>query len=395
MIITVKNLSKKFKIPHQKRSTLKEHFTGLFQRTSYDSFAALSNVNFEVKEGEFLGIIGKNGSGKSTLLKILAGIYKPNKGRVSVKGSISPFLELGVGFNGELTARDNVYLNGTILGLSKKEIDGKYDEIVNFAELEGFMDMKIKNFSSGMHVRLAFSIAIQADADVFLCDEVLAVGDMEFQQKCFDVFYRLKNMGKTIVFVSHDIQAVRRFCTRTILMEHGKLIDYGKTEEVIEKYIYSNGDEDESKINLIEDPEDKTHLSNKKAEIDCIKLLDKNDKPKNIFSAGSKLKVKANYKINDQKIKNLAAGIAIYNENGDYLFGDTSIWNKVLYSKNEGEIIVEIASLPLLSGRYFLTFAISSENLEDQYDWVNKKISFTVENTTLKLGSIDFPTIWK
>lgn len=394
MMISVKNLSKLFKIPHERRDTLKEHFTSFFRKLNYEDFWALKNVEFEVKKGDFLGIIGKNGSGKSTLLKILAGIYTPSFGDVKVKGRISPFLELGVGFNADLSARDNVYLNGTILGLSREELDAKYEEIVAFAELGEFMDMKIKNFSSGMHVRLAFSIAIQADADVFLCDEVLAVGDMDFQKKCFDVFYKLKNSGKTIVFVSHDIQSVRRFCTKTILMEHGQMIAHGKTEDVIEKYIYGENESIEGSALHPEDIEDKSNFSTKKAEIEKLALLDKDGQPRNVFCPGDFLCLKVNFRVLDEKVTDINAGIAIYDEDGNHLFGDTGGWSDVLYSKERTEYQIKIKSLPLLSGRYFVTTAISSRDLQEQYDWAHKKVSFTIENSTVQVGKIKFPTEW-
>src|SRR6185312_8467854 len=182
---------------------------------------ALKDISFEVKKGEFFGIVGRNGSGKSTMLKILAGIYQPTKGGVQKSGKLVPFIELGVGFNPELSGRENVFLNGALLGFSRKEIAAMYDEIVAFAELEKFMDQKLKNYSSGMQVRLAFSIAIRAKSDILLIDEVLAVGDASFQQKCFDYFYKLKQDKRTVVFVSHDMGAVERFCDRAVLIDNG------------------------------------------------------------------------------------------------------------------------------------------------------------------------------
>ena len=186
-VIEVKNISKHFKLPHERKNSLKQHFVGLFsKKLGYEKFEALKNINFTVNEGDFFGIVGRNGSGKSTLLKIISGIYQPNSGSVKIHGTLTPFIELGIGFNPELTGRENVYLNGSILGLTKKEIDSLYSEIVEFAELERFMDQKLKNYSSGMQVRLAFSIAIRAQNDILLLDEVFAVGDANFQMKCCD-----------------------------------------------------------------------------------------------------------------------------------------------------------------------------------------------------------------
>jgi ABC-type polysaccharide/polyol phosphate transport system ATPase subunit len=235
-MIRVNNISKTFKIPLENRYTFKENLVELFRPAKYEKIRALDDVSFKVDEGEFLGIIGPNGSGKSTLLKILAGILVPNNGSLEIEGKISPFLELGVGFNLDLTARENVYQNGIILGLSRKQVDERFDKIIEFSELQRFVDTKMKNFSSGMHVRLAFSVAIQVDADILLMDEVLAVGDMHFQQKCFDVFNRYKEEKKTIILVTHDMGAVQRYCSLAIFVNQGKIIIDGSPQEVVEEY---------------------------------------------------------------------------------------------------------------------------------------------------------------
>lgn len=236
-MIQVKNVSKIFKIPKEKRYTFKENLVRLFRPVEYDKIIALNNVSFEVKAGEFLGIIGPNGCGKTTLLKIIAGILLATKGRVNIQGKISPFLELGVGFNQDLTARENIYQNGIILGLSRRQVKQRFDEIVQFAELERFIDMRLKNFSSGMHVRLAFSVAIQVDADILLMDEVLAVGDAHFQKKCFEVFDNYKKANKTIVLVTHDMSAVKNYCSRAIYLKEGGLIKDGQPNEVVDFYL--------------------------------------------------------------------------------------------------------------------------------------------------------------
>ncbi|MFA6552991.1 MAG: ATP-binding cassette domain-containing protein [Patescibacteria group bacterium] len=240
-IIKIRAVSKFFKIPHERRHTLKEHFVNIFRRREFEKFQALQNVSFEMKKGEFLGIIGRNGSGKSTLLKVIAGILKPNAGQVIVNGTIAPFLELGVGFQGDLSARDNVYLYGAILGLSRKEIDSKFASIIKFAELENFVDQKLKNFSSGMQVRLAFSTAIQAEADILLLDEVLAVGDLNFQKKCYEVFKDYKIGGKTIIFVSHNLSAIQQFCSSVLVLQDGQLMYRGSASEAIRHYQQGEG----------------------------------------------------------------------------------------------------------------------------------------------------------
>ena len=238
--VSVVDLTKGFQLPHQRRNTIKEHFLHPFQRTTYEQQRALEGVSFEIEQGEFFGIIGPNGSGKSTLLKILAGIYRQDRGEVRLNGLLSPFIELGVGFNFELTARDNIKINGTLLGLGRRELDRRFTEIVAFAELERFVDQKLKNFSSGMQARLAYSIAIQVDFDILLLDEVLAVGDQRFQEKCYATFEGFRNVGKTVIFVSHDLESVGRFCDRALLLQGGTALACGLPADVITLYEHAN-----------------------------------------------------------------------------------------------------------------------------------------------------------
>ena len=237
--VVVRGVSKTFRIPHLQFHTFKERALHPLRFNAFDELHAVRDVSFDVQQGEMFGIVGRNGSGKSTLLKCLAGIYRVDEsgpGELEVRGRLSPFIELGVGMNPELTARDNVIINGIMLGLTLKEARARFDDIIAFAELQDFLDLKLKNYSSGMYVRLAFSVAIQVDADVLLIDEVLAVGDSAFQQKCFDQFHRLKSEGKTIVFVTHDMGAITRFCDRAMLMELGRTVSIGAPDRVARDY---------------------------------------------------------------------------------------------------------------------------------------------------------------
>jgi ABC-type polysaccharide/polyol phosphate transport system ATPase subunit len=234
--VEVRDLTKAFRLPHQRYSTLKERALHPLAARTYDSFEALRDVSFEVKRGEFFGIVGRNGSGKSTLLKCLAGIYGADAGEIEVVGRLSPFIELGVGFNPDLTARDNVVINAIMLGLTRREARRRFDQIIDFAELHEFVDLKLKNYSSGMSVRLGFSVAIQVDAEVILVDEVLAVGDAAFQRKCFDEFERLRSEGRTILFVTHDMNSVERFCDRAMLIERGRVLDVGDPPGITRRY---------------------------------------------------------------------------------------------------------------------------------------------------------------
>lgn len=242
-VVSVSNLYKTFRLPLEQVSGIKQAIVKIGRRKKgFDAQHVLSDVSFDIQSGEFFGIVGRNGSGKSTLLKLLAGIYVPDSGHVGVEGTLTPFIELGVGFNPELTGRENVFLNGALLGFSRADMMLMYDDIVEFAELEKFMDQKLKNYSSGMQVRLAFSIAIRAKSDILLIDEVLAVGDAAFQQKCFDYFEKLRSNKQTIILVTHDMNAVKRFCDRALLISDGKIEMIGLPEEVADLYTEMNID---------------------------------------------------------------------------------------------------------------------------------------------------------
>ena len=232
LAVSVDGASKTFRIPHQQFHTFKERALHPFRSRTYDAFNAMNDVSVGVRRGEFFGIVGRNGSGKSTLLKCIAGIYRLDQGSISVEGRLSPFIELGVGFNPDLAAEDNVVINAVMMGLSRAEARRRFADIIAFAELEEFVDLKLKNYSSGMGVRLGFAVATQVDAEVLLVDEVLAVGDASFQQKCFEVFHRLKDAGKTILFVTHDMGLVERFCDRAMLIERGNVLSIGHPHEI-------------------------------------------------------------------------------------------------------------------------------------------------------------------
>jgi ABC-type polysaccharide/polyol phosphate transport system ATPase subunit len=234
--IAVRGVNKTFRVPMHRPATLKERVLHPLRSNPKTDFQASREISFEVADGEFFGIVGRNGSGKSTLLKMLAGIYRPDSGTIEVEGRISPFIELGVGFNTELPAKDNVVINGTLLGLPRAEILRRYDEIIEFAGLEEFTELKLKNYSSGMLVRLAFSTAIRVDAEIILLDEVMAVGDAGFQEKCFEAFRQMKRDGRTIVLVTHAMDTVRRFCDRAMLLEQGEIVQIGDPDEVAEAY---------------------------------------------------------------------------------------------------------------------------------------------------------------
>jgi ABC-2 type transport system ATP-binding protein len=238
--VEINDIHKEFILPQHKNSSFKQTVVNIVKQDNKVTQKVLDGVSFNINKGDFFGIVGRNGSGKSTLLKLIAGVYTPNAGEVKLHGGLTPFIELGVGFNPELSGRDNVFLNGALLGYDRKQMAGMYDEIVEFAELGPFMDQKLKNYSSGMQVRLAFSIAIKAKNEILIFDEVLAVGDEAFQRKCLDVFEAYKAEGQTVILVTHDMATVRRFCNKAALIHQGKLVMAGDAHQIADKYTMLN-----------------------------------------------------------------------------------------------------------------------------------------------------------
>ena len=403
--IKVEHLHKTFRIPHEKRTTIFETLTGFFKPPTYETFYALNNINFTVEAGEALGIIGENGSGKSTLLKIIANILRPSSGSVTSLKKLTPFLELGVGFQSDLTAAENIKIYATIMGMQKREINDKLDDIIEFAGLEKFRDTKLKNFSSGMQVRLAFSTAIQTDPEILLMDEVLAVGDMEFQQKCLDVLSQYRKDGVTIVFVSHDIGAVRRFCDRTLLLNKGEQVVLGDTGDVIDRYVYGGGEEapnssenqNESEVAETEaKSEDRNpRWGDKTIEITNVEFYDKFGNKGTRFNSFDPMTVRIFYNAH-KKIPDPVFGITFYSENGENLFGtNTELKNTPIDSlEGKGHVDLMIERIPMITGRFLLTVAAHTHD-QKPYDWHDKQYSFDVIPTCRDIGLFDVPCNWK
>jgi lipopolysaccharide transport system ATP-binding protein len=401
--ISVKNISKTFKIPHEKVSSLRGAAVSAFSRNKgFEEFKALDDVSFEVKKGEFFGIIGRNGSGKSTLLKILAGIYQTEKGSVKIDGRISPFLELGIGFNPELSGRDNVYLNATVLGLTKKEIDKKFDLIVKFSELERFIDQKLKNYSSGMQVRLAFSVSIHANREILLMDEVLAVGDNNFQSKCLEEFNKYKESGKTVILVSHDIGTIQRYCDRAMLMRNGKIVNIGKANDVGDEYVYQNMSDEEKRMHEDSSLKEKENGEknrkdklNKIVEITNVEFLDKNGKKKNVFDTGDDLSVRIYFRQN-KKMDVLNFGVAIFNQENNYIFGINTILDKVdtVEYMKKGYYQVTFNNIPIRDNAYFVKAGIWGDTVMSQYDFIHKSEIFKVISGDKNQGIVNIGYIW-
>lgn len=402
--IKVENLSKTFRIPHEKHTSLKSAAINILNRKGYEEFEALKDISFEVKKGEFFGIIGRNGSGKSTLLKILAGIYVPDSGKVFIAGKLSPFLELGVGFNQELTGRENLFLGGSILGLTRQEVSDKFDKIVAFSELVEFIDMKLKNYSSGMQVRLAFSLAINAHAEILLMDEVLAVGDTNFQNKCLAEFNQYRSQGKTVILVTHDISVVKRYCDKAMLLRNGKKIKIGKPEDVADEYIKENILDEESRllkkqeiVDVVVPTKEIKKMPKKVAEIAGVDFLDKKGKTKNVFSTGEDITMRIHYKVS-QKIEKPVFGVAIHTDYGIHITGPNTKASNFLISSLEGEGFIDFVLLEnqFFSGIYRLTVALFSWECMVPYVFKDKEFVFRVvckdENQN---GLIKLKYLWK
>jgi len=393
-IIKVDNLTKVFKLPHEKLSTAKQHFVNLFSQKGYEKFLALDGISFEIKKGEFFGIIGSNGSGKSTLLKILAGIYQPTSGNVEINGSLSPFIELGVGFNPELSARDNVFLNAAILGLTKKQTEEKFEEIVEFSELKEFMDQKLKNFSSGMQVRLAFSIAIHAQADILLIDEVLAVGDVAFQQKCFEVFRELKREKRTIIFVSHSLSVIEQFCDRVALINRSKLMKIGEPRNVINDYLSIVSETEASTIELNqkkaqEDKEERWGDGKVKIKETWIE----DNGRKSLIVKGKNFDVVVEY-VFYETAEDPVFGIIFRDETLREVFLTNTDWENIKTGKFQkgSKITVRFGIENVFDGgSYLISPAVASKNGVNFHDWRNNFRKFIIQKTPKTGGVVNIP----
>jgi ABC-2 type transport system ATP-binding protein len=393
--IVVDGVSKTFALPHERVHTLKEKALHPLRRSSHETLHALRDVSFAVQKGEFFGIVGRNGSGKSTLLKCLAGIYATDAGRIYVDGRVSTFIELGVGFNPDLPARDNVMINATMLGLTPREARRRFDRIVDFAELHDFVDLRLKNYSSGMLVRLAFSVMIQVDAEILLIDEVLAVGDAAFQQKCFEEFVRIRRSGATVLLVTHDMGAVQRFCDRAMLLEHGRRVELGEPERVGMRYMQLNFDpdaraEEESEAQAADgrssgpaatEPEPsgdgaaEMRLGDGLATIVESWFEDEDGNRTTVLSTGRPCRFRSRVRF-AAALQDPLFGVNIHNSNGDHVWGANNLYKEKSGSFEPGEeIVFEFAFRNLLApDRYFASPAVA--NAASGIAWHDHRIRF-------------------
>ncbi len=348
-IVEISELTKSFKIPLEASSGVKQQLINILKgRKGYRVFTPLKDISFTINEGDFFGIVGRNGSGKSTLLKTIAGIYTPNSGNVKVHGSLVPFIELGVGFNPELTGRENIFLNGALLGFSHEEMESMYSAIVEFAELEDFMEERLKNYSSGMQVRLAFSIAIRAHADILLLDEVLAVGDEAFQKKCYSYFDKLKREKRTVILVTHDMAAVERFCTKAVFIEDGHVKMIGKPYRIAAAYSRSNSQNYDQTTGLNSDNEGAVPFK--------IVLRGTDGKEKTMYDFEETMTVELSWQ--QKGVKHV--GVAIFRENGEYVYGPNTYQEKTSAIKDQTARYT--VRLNLNEGRYFIKAGLMGAN---------------------------------
>jgi lipopolysaccharide transport system ATP-binding protein len=400
-VVQVSNLNKRFRLPLDKSTTLKYRVTHWRTTSRYRDLNALRNVSFDIPEGQFLGIAGPNGCGKSTLLKILCRIYEATSGSAVVNGEFSAFLELGVGFNPELTARENIFLGGAVLGLTRAQLRDKIDEVLAFAELEDFAEQKLKNFSSGMQVRLAFTVSILARTDLLIMDEVLAVGDASFQEKCFDTFNTYKREGKTIVLVSHDLGALEEYCDRVLLFNHGQVIADGPAAEVTSAYHRMIAEhsmataQERSTVSVLRDP---NPSETRAVEIMSVALLDGKGQPVRGFESGGPMTLAIQLLAN-RDVGDFVCGMAIRRTDGLLVAGTNTLLDHVSVPSNPPGGIISIRfnidSLPLLAGGYVVQVSAHDVANSVRYDFSDAAASFHVGDTGGHVGLLEMRGEWR
>ena len=372
--VTVDGLGKRFRIYHERNQSVKAAVMRR-GRASYEDFWALRNISLEIPSGTTYGLVGSNGSGKSTLLKCMAKILRPEEGSVQTVGKVAALLELGSGFHPELSGRDNVFLNGSILGLSRKALEAKFDDIVGFAGLERFIDTPVKNYSSGMYVRLGFSVAINVDPDVLLVDEVLAVGDASFQRRCLEKFAEFRRAGKTVVIVSHDAGSMKNMCDEVAWLDQGVLLETGKPVAVLEEY------EDQGHEDRVASTEAGTRWGSGEAFIEKMELIGADGTTRNRFRSGEQVTIRMHYRF-DQPIEKPVFGYAIEALDGPYLWAHQSRHGQYVPEllEGRGSIDLVLPRLALQPGTFDLTASIVDHQLTHQYDFWKHCLRFDVDH---------------
>lgn len=382
--VSVESVSKRFRLFHERPSSIKERILRMRRSRAVD-FWALRDISYDIPEGSTVGLIGANGSGKTTLLKIIGGILRPTTGRVTTRGRIAALLELGAGFHPELTGRENVYLNASILGLSRRDTDHRFDDIVQFSELEEFIDNQVKFYSSGMFMRLGFAVAVHVDPGILLVDEVLAVGDEAFQRKCIERVKEFQREGRTIVLVTHAVDRVRQICDRAIMLERGAIRASGDVGNVVREF----------RLAMLQQHAglDRVDVT-REAEITAVELLDANGGPASLVTPGDSLQVQVEIRVN-RPVGDPVVVINIHDTGDQFIYGTTTDHHGIRLVEAEGSkqrVTFDLKALPLVEGRYFLSIGIRSKDLSQMYDWHDQQYSFDIARSSEEEGRLFIPT---
>ncbi len=407
--VILKGISKQFKQTTLRRDyiTLKSLFLNPFSWKSgpkEEAQIVFQNLDLEIPRGISLGVIGRNGSGKSTLLKVMTGIYKPDSGSVLVNGRVSSLIELGAGFHPEFTGRENVFINGTILGLSRKEIEKRFDRIVRFAELESFIDVPVRTYSSGMYIRLGFSVAVNVDPDILLVDEVLAVGDESFSRKCIDKMTAFKKAGKTIVLVTHDLPTVERFCDQALWLESGCVQALGDPRQVIDAYRQEVARRDDARFKEEQAPLacsgeerfiSKNRWGNGDIEIIRVRLLDSQGQERHVFQDGEDILLEINFQVH-RPTPEVIFGIAIFDGNRTCCYGTNTNLDQIVLPPlpETGRIRVKVEKVHLIEGTYWLDAAVHARD-GHCYDYQSGCSSFAIRSAMKDTGIYRIPHHWE
>lgn len=415
-VIEVKNITKKFKIYMDKGSQLKERLL-FHKRNRYEEREVLKGISFQVKKGEAVGLIGHNGCGKSTTLKLLTKIMYPDSGEIIMKGRISSLIELGAGFHPDMSGRENIYTNASIFGLTKKEIDARLDEIIAFSELEEFIDNPVRTYSSGMYMRLAFSVAINVDADILLIDEILAVGDTNFQTKCFNRLRELKAKGMTIIIVTHDLATIEKFCDRSVWINDGLIVCEGRSDEVVDAYlnfmnrkkVENEPPPPENNTPVTEETPPENSEVNDSGEIDYsanrfglkyveirkAEMLNSENKDVRIFRTGDRLSVKIHYHVN-KPIDEYVFGFGFYTLDGECLYGNNTQIDRIKINpqNTDGTVSVIIEKLQLIAGKYVLNVAVVDAD-GTPMDFYRNYCEFEVVSEKRNMGYFNIEHEWR
>ncbi len=406
--IEVRNLKKIFKIYPDKSNSIKEKIL-FFKRNKYEVNQVLDGVSFDIKKGEAVGLIGKNGCGKSTTLKLLNRIMYPTSGTIRVNGRVSSLIELGAGFHPDMSGRENIYTNASIFGLTKKQIDEKLDDIIEFSELGEAVDNPVRTYSSGMYMRLAFSVAINVEADVLLIDEILAVGDVSFQKKCFEKLREIKYSGTTIVIVSHSLQQIEQICDKSIWIEKGHIRQIGSPKEIHLKYLKEMEEErqrliHEAQKNKENDIEDRDSFCGKKVirsgsgevYFTNVTLKDKEEKLQNVYKSHDFMQVQYDF-VNKSDIEEAVFSVRIYKDDNTHCYGTTSDieCNDTIKIKGKNKFIVDFDDLCLLDGNYMIDVDVKDKTGDIVYDSIHDTIRFDVINEDGRTGVCAIRTSWK